>query len=112
MRPLLGADRVTVQRVDHGITALLLFLIAGRQKDDYVAIDGIAFEIALKRRAVNLDVLYRDRLCARDNLRDVRFHLGIGLRGRCHRNRHHARKQQLHHSHLNPLSKHPACCTG
>ncbi len=66
MRPLLGADRVTVQRVDHGITTLLVFLIAGRQKDDDVAIDGIAFEIAFECCAVDLDVLHLHGLCAGD----------------------------------------------
>ena len=59
MRPLLGADGVTVQRVDHGIATLLVFLVAGRQKDDDIAIDGVAFKIAFERRAVDLDVLHR-----------------------------------------------------
>ena len=62
-RPLVGADEETVQRVDHRIAALRVFLIAGRKEDDHVAIDGLAFKIALKRSAVDLDVLHRDGLC-------------------------------------------------
>ena len=71
MRPLLGADGVAVQRVDDGIAALLVFLVAGRQKDDDIAIDGIAFEIAFERRPVDLDVLDRDGLCAGDDFGHV-----------------------------------------
>ena len=66
VRPLLRADRIAMQRIDHRITALLILLIARRKEDDCVAIDSIAFEIAFKSRAVNLDVLYRDRLRARE----------------------------------------------
>ena len=48
VRPLLGADGVAVQRVDHRIAALLVFLVAGRKKNDDVTIDGVAFKIAFK----------------------------------------------------------------
>ena len=65
-----------MQRVDDGIAALLIFLVAGRQEDDDVAIDGIAFEIAFERRAVDLDVLHRDRLCAGDDVGNDGLHLG------------------------------------
>ena len=75
MRPLFGADGVPVQRVDHGIAALLVFLVAGRQEDDDVTIDSVAFEIAFKRRAVDLDVLHRHRLCAGDDVGNVCLHL-------------------------------------
>ena len=65
-----------MQRVDHGIAALLVFLVAGRQKDDDVTIDGVAFKIAFKCRAVDLDVLDCYRLCAGDDVGNVCLHLG------------------------------------
>ena len=76
VRPLLGSNGVTVQRVDDGIAALLIFLVAGRQEDNDIAVDGVAFEIAFQGCAVDLDVLNRVGLCARDDVGNVRLHLG------------------------------------
>ena len=73
--PLLGANRVAVQRVDHRVAARVLFGIAGRQKDNRVAVDGFALQIALKSSTVNPDVLHRHRLCARDHRRYDGLHL-------------------------------------
>ncbi len=63
VRPLFGADGVTVQRVDDGIAARFFLRIAGRQKDKDVAINCVAFQIAFQCRAVNFDVLDRYGLC-------------------------------------------------
>ena len=46
-----------MKRVDDGISARLLFRVTRRQEHDHVAIDSVALEIALKRRAMDLDVL-------------------------------------------------------
>ena len=59
--PLLGADRVAVQRVDDRVAARRVRRIARRQKDDDVAIDGVTLQVAFERDAVDLDVLHRDR---------------------------------------------------
>ena len=67
---------VAVQRVDDGIAALLVLLVAGRQEDNHIAIDGVAFQIAFQSCAVNLDVLHRDGLCARHDGGNVGLHLG------------------------------------
>ena len=48
VRPLLGADRITVQRIDHRVAPGLLSGIAGRQEDDHVAVHGVAFQIAFQ----------------------------------------------------------------
>ena len=76
VRPLLGADGVAVQRVDDGIAAVSCPGVAGRQEDDDVAVDGVAFQIAFERRAVNLDVLHGDGLGAGNCCGNVRLHLG------------------------------------
>src|SRR6185437_9511223 len=75
MTPLVGADEKTVQRVDHGIAPLGLLLIARWKEDDHVAIDGLVFEIALKRSAMDLDVLNRDRLRTRNQRGDDGLYL-------------------------------------
>ena len=81
VRPLLGADGVAVQRVDDGIAAVLVLRVARRQEDEDVAVDGVAFEIAFERSAVDLDVLDGDRLCAGDDCRDFGFDLSGKLCG-------------------------------
>ena len=84
-----------MQRVDHGIAALLVFLVAGRQKDDDIAIDGIAFEIAFEGCAVDLDVLDRDRLCSGDDVGNIGLHLSDEPRSRCDSQCDCARSEQL-----------------
>ncbi len=64
LRPLLGANGVAMQGVDHGIAAAFVAGIARRQKDQHLAVDGVAFQVALQCGAVNLDVLHRYRLGA------------------------------------------------
>ena len=49
VRPLLGADGVAVQRIHHRIAAALFLRVARRQEHEHVAVDRIAFEIALQR---------------------------------------------------------------
>ncbi len=66
----------TVQSIDDRVAAVLLLLIAGRQKHERVAIDGVPFQIAFERRAVNLDVLNHGRLRARHNGRNFPCVLG------------------------------------
>ena len=78
VRPLLGADGIAVQRVDHGVAAVLAGGVAGRQEDDDIAIDGVAFQIAFERGAVNLDVLGGDGFCAGDWWRNNGLDLGHG----------------------------------
>jgi len=53
--------------------------VAGRQKDEDIVVYGIAFQIALQRCAVNLDVLDDDGLCSGND----RGHLGLRLRRCC-----------------------------
>ena len=58
-RPLFGADRIAVQGINHRIAAFAFSRIAWRQKDEHVAIDGIAFEVSDERRSMNLDPFER-----------------------------------------------------
>ena len=41
VRPLFGANRIAMQRIDDRIMALLILLIARWQEDDCVSIDGV-----------------------------------------------------------------------
>lgn len=59
MRPLFGANGVTVQRINDGIAARFVFLVAGGQENNCLAVDGIAFQIAFKRGTVDLDCALR-----------------------------------------------------
>ena len=52
--PLLGADGITVQRINDRITAGFLFRVARRQEHQHVAIDGVALQIAFSDCAVDL----------------------------------------------------------
>jgi hypothetical protein len=75
--PLLGPDRVAVQRVDHRIAALALPRISGRKENEDVAIDRVAFEISGERSPVDLDPFERRGPRARDD----GWHLRRQLRG-------------------------------
>ena len=75
-RPLCGSNEEAVQRIDDWIVPMLVLLVAGRQEHDHVAIDGISLQITFQSGTVNLDVLYRDRLCARNH----RWHYRLNLR--------------------------------
>ena len=44
--PLLRADRITVQRIHHGVAAILGLRVTGRQKYEHIAVRGIAFQVA------------------------------------------------------------------
>jgi len=81
LRPLHGADGVTVERINHRIAARIVGGVTGWQENQRFAVDGVAFQIALQGSAVNLDVLHRDRLGARRHRRHLRLH----LRGRAQR---------------------------
>ena len=76
LRPLRGADRIAVKRVDNRIAPGLLGGIAGRQEDHYVAVDGVVLQIAFQRGPMNLDVLHRERLGTGDHRRNF----GLDLR--------------------------------
>ena len=62
LRPLLRADRIAVERIDHRIAARAVPGIVGRQDDDDVAIGAVALQVALDRGGMKLDPLDRDRL--------------------------------------------------
>ena len=75
LAPLLRADRVAMQGVDDRIPARAVLVVARGQEDDRVAIDGVSFQVALERLAVNLDALDDGWTRARDRVRHVRLHL-------------------------------------
>ncbi len=81
VRPLLGAYRIAVQRIDNWIAPALVRGVAGWQDDNDVAIDGIAFQIALQRGAVNFDALHRY------GFRSLHYGRHVGLNLRQHRYR-------------------------
>jgi hypothetical protein len=70
-----AADRVAVQGVDDRIAPGLLAVVAGWQKDDHVAVDGVALQVAFEGGAVDLDALDADGLCAGNHRRHVRSDL-------------------------------------
>ena len=76
LRPLLRTNRVAMQRVDDGIAARAVLVVARRQKHDRIAIDGVSFEIAFQRLAVNGDALDDRGPCPRDDV----GHVGLDLR--------------------------------
>src|SRR5437016_4411074 len=75
LRPLRGADGIPVQSIDDRIATGLRSGVAGRQEDNDLTVDAISFEIAFQGSAVNLDVLHRYGLGARQGRRDVGLHL-------------------------------------
>jgi hypothetical protein len=52
--PLLGADGISVETINYRVAAGLGCGVAGRQKDEDVAVNRFAFQIALQGRAMNL----------------------------------------------------------
>jgi hypothetical protein len=74
--PLFGSDGIAVQGIHHGIAARLVGGVAGRQEDEDVAIDGVAFEISFECGAMNFDVLDGDRLRAGYGRRHLSLDLG------------------------------------
>ena len=75
LRPLFGADRVAVKRVDDRVAMAPVAGVAGRQKDEDGPIDGVPFQIAFERRAVNRDALDGGGSRSRDNVRHRGLHL-------------------------------------
>jgi mannitol/fructose-specific phosphotransferase system IIA component len=51
-RPLLGAYGITVQGIDNGVEAHLVIGVAGRQEDNHVSVNRIAFEMSLTSQVV------------------------------------------------------------
>jgi len=76
--PLLGADGVAVESVDDGIAFGLTGGVAGREEDNGVPVDGIAFEVAFEGRTVDLDVFGFDGLGGGDDGRDLGGDLRCG----------------------------------
>ncbi len=76
MGPLLRADRIAVQGIEHRIPLVAVGRVARRQDDEDVPVGGFALEVALERARMHLDVLDGDRLGARDRRRRVGAHLG------------------------------------
>ena len=75
LRPLFRADRIPVQRVDDRIASRAILVVARREKDDNVPVDGIAFEIAVERLPVNLDALDDRRSRPGHDVRHIRLDL-------------------------------------
>src|SRR3954463_12725732 len=67
--PLLGANGIAVQRVDNGITPVLVRCIAWWKEYDDLAIHIVVFEVAFEGGAVHFDVLNGYGFGARDRLR-------------------------------------------
>ena len=101
--PLLGADGVAVQGIDHRVAAMLVFAVTRRQEDDHVTVDRVSLEIAFESCAVDLDLLNRDGLCAGDNVGNVRLHLRREPRSRRDGKRDCECKEPLLCFHLDPL---------
>ena len=80
MRPLLGADGVTVQGVNDWITSRLFLRIAGRKEHEHVAVNRVSFQIAFQSCSVNLEMLDRHWLCTGNGRRHIRLHLRGELR--------------------------------
>ena len=112
VRPLLRSNRIAVQRIDDRVTALLVFLITRRQKDNGIAIDNLAFEISFQCRAVDLDVFHRDGLCARHRVGNDGLHLSVKRCDGCHRRRDCTGKDQFRCFHLCLSQSTPGYCTG
>ena len=116
LRPLFGADRVAVQRVDDRVAPRPGFGVARRQKHEHVAVDGITLEVAFKGRAVDLDTFHRDWLCAGHDGRHFGLHLGRRRRrhqGHDCQQRHHTESHLHSHSHRSSLvwDTEPCYCT-
>jgi hypothetical protein len=60
--PLFRADGIPVQCVHDGIAAMLVFLVAGRQKHEHVAVNCVALQATFESVAVDLYVLDHHRL--------------------------------------------------
>ena len=71
-----------MQRIDHGIAPVLLFLISWGQENNYVSVDSIPFKIALERFTVDFDVLDDYGLGTGDDRRHFCLCLPEELRGR------------------------------
>src|SRR4029450_10038480 len=76
LSPLLGANRIAVQRVDDRVTARAVLVVARGQEDDHVAIDGVSLQVAFEGRSVNLDAFDDGRTGARHRI----GHVGLPLR--------------------------------
>jgi hypothetical protein len=74
--PLFGADGISVQGVDDGVAAGSVLRVAGREEDEDVAVNGVAFEIAFDGSGVDFDVLEGDGFGVGDDGRDVGLDLG------------------------------------
>src|SRR6185312_6212821 len=75
MGPLLRSDGIAVQRIDHRIAVMLVPVVAGRKKNNDVAIDSITLQVALKRCAMDLYVLHSVRFCVRNRIGDLCLYL-------------------------------------
>ncbi len=75
MRPLLGADGITVQGVNDWIASRLILRIAGRKEHKHVPINRVSFQIAFQSRTVNLDMFDRHWLRTGNRRRHICLHL-------------------------------------
>ena len=78
LAPLLRADRIAVQRIDHRIATRRIGGIAGWQEHQHITVGGIAFQAAFQRRTMHLDVFYRHLRRAGNQIGDIVLGLGKG----------------------------------
>ena len=73
--PLVGADRVAVQGVDDWIPSRLVRVVARRQEDDRITVDGVALQVALEGLPMNRDAFDDGRTRAWNHVGHVRLQL-------------------------------------
>ena len=84
LAPLLSADGIAVQGIDHGIAPRPVPGIAGRQEHQHIAVRRIAFEILFQRRAMDLDALEANGRCPGHYIGHIGFGLGqSSFKGNC-----------------------------
>ena len=103
---------LAVQRIYDRVTALFVFLITRRQKDNCIAIDNLSFEISFQCRAVDLDVFHSDGPRARHRVGNNGLHLSVKLSDGCNHRCDRTGKDQFCCSHSGLSQSTPGYCTG
>jgi len=107
MGPLLRPDGISVQCVDNGIATMLVFLVAGWQKYEHLAVNGVALQIPFESLAVDLDPLDHYRL--RSGNDRGHFSLDLCLKPRQKSHRYRERMDAKRIAHLSSLSFRKKC---
>jgi hypothetical protein len=100
--PLLSTNGKTVQSIHNRVAAMLVLVVAWRQKDNGVPVNCVSLQIALQSRAVDLDVLHDCGLCAGDHRRYDSLHLRGNSRNGSHGHRQHHCAKQIRSFHRGP----------